>query len=238
MNMSFGKNLQFLRRMHNSMTQEELAGIMNVSRQTISKWESDMAYPEMEKAIELCNYFSCPMDRLMREDMNVASDAYSQVRIERVPSFRYVRYAVVSSDPEGDSIRHMKMWAENSGLLQVPGYSLNMIGWDFPVVSQRQINVFHMHGYASGCILPEGFNPKCEGEAPATQKDTKYAVITIRQPFTEPFELIPNAYKTIMAYMEINGLKHKKDEDILWCFEKTYTKDEIEYMDVYIAIED
>jgi hypothetical protein len=41
-----------------------------------------------------------------------------------------------------------------------------------------------------------------------------------------------------MAYMEVNGLKHKKDEDILWCFEKTYTKDEIEYMDVYIAIED
>lgn len=29
--MSFGKNLQFLRRMHNSMTQEDLAGIMNVS---------------------------------------------------------------------------------------------------------------------------------------------------------------------------------------------------------------
>ncbi len=236
--MSFGKNLQFLRRMHNSMTQEELAGIMKVSRQTISKWESDAAYPEMEKAIELCNYFSCSMDRLMREDMNVASDAYSQVRIESVPSFRYVRYAVVSPDPEGDSIRHMEIWAENSGLLQVPGYSLDMIGWDFPVVSQRQINVFHMHGYASACILPEGFTPKCQVEEHAVQREAKYAAITIRQPSVAPFELIPNAYKTIMAYMEVNGLKHKKDEDILWCFEKLYTKDEIEYMDVYIAIED
>ena len=52
--MSFGKNLQFLRKMHNSMTQEELAERMGVSRQTISKWESETAYPEMEKAFELC----------------------------------------------------------------------------------------------------------------------------------------------------------------------------------------
>ena len=44
--MSFGKNLQFLRKMHNSMTQEELAERMGVSRQTISKWESETAYPE------------------------------------------------------------------------------------------------------------------------------------------------------------------------------------------------
>lgn len=55
--MSFGKNLQFLRKMHNSMTQEELAERMGVSRQTISKWESETAYPEMEKAFELCQFF-------------------------------------------------------------------------------------------------------------------------------------------------------------------------------------
>lgn len=69
--MSFGKNLQFLRKMHNSMTQEELAERMGVSRQTISKWESETAYPEMEKAFELCQFFSCSMDRLFRENMNM-----------------------------------------------------------------------------------------------------------------------------------------------------------------------
>ena len=69
--MSFGKNLQFLRKMHNSMTQEELAERMGVSRQTISKWESETAYPEMEKAFELYQFFSCSMDRLFRENMNM-----------------------------------------------------------------------------------------------------------------------------------------------------------------------
>ncbi len=66
--MSFGTNLQFLRK-KNEMTQEALAERMDVSRQTISKWESDGAYPEMEKIIALCDMFSCTMDALLREDL-------------------------------------------------------------------------------------------------------------------------------------------------------------------------
>ena len=41
--MSFGRNLQLLRKMRDRMTQEELAQRMGVSRQTVSKWELDMA---------------------------------------------------------------------------------------------------------------------------------------------------------------------------------------------------
>ena len=52
--MSFGQNLQFLRKMRNKMTQEELADRLGVSRQTVSKWELDAAYPEMSKVLELC----------------------------------------------------------------------------------------------------------------------------------------------------------------------------------------
>jgi transcriptional regulator with XRE-family HTH domain len=51
-NMSFGNNLKYLRTINN-LTQEDLAEKMTVSRQTISKWESDAAYPEMEKIFKL-----------------------------------------------------------------------------------------------------------------------------------------------------------------------------------------
>ena len=50
--MSFGQNHQYLRKQAN-MTQEDLAEQMGVSRQTGSKWESDGAFPEMEKLIAM-----------------------------------------------------------------------------------------------------------------------------------------------------------------------------------------
>lgn len=42
--MSLGENLQFLRKREN-MTQEQLAEALEVSRQSVSKWESDSTYP-------------------------------------------------------------------------------------------------------------------------------------------------------------------------------------------------
>ncbi len=51
------------------MTQEELAEKMEVSRQTVSKWESDGAFPETEKIIALCELFGCTMDALLRDDL-------------------------------------------------------------------------------------------------------------------------------------------------------------------------
>lgn len=42
--MSFGKNLQLLRKMRNKMTQEDLAEKVGVSRQTISKWELEVSH--------------------------------------------------------------------------------------------------------------------------------------------------------------------------------------------------
>ena len=48
-------------------TQEQLADILGVSRQSISKWESDIAYPETDKLIELGKLFDCSMDYLLKE---------------------------------------------------------------------------------------------------------------------------------------------------------------------------
>lgn len=37
-----------------------------------------------------------------------------------------------------------------------------------------------------------------------------------------PFRLIPNAYKVLMTYMKINGIGHKEDKNVIFCFEKEY----------------
>lgn len=63
----FGENLQFYRKRDN-LTQEQLADKLEVSRQTISKWESGASYAEMEKILQLCDIFSCDMDTLLRKN--------------------------------------------------------------------------------------------------------------------------------------------------------------------------
>ena len=79
--MSFGKNLQYLRQLSAGMTQEALAEKLNVSRQTISKWEMDAANPEMDKALELCKVFNCSLDNLFRDEMDQYSSIYSNLRV-------------------------------------------------------------------------------------------------------------------------------------------------------------
>ncbi len=230
--MSFGKNLQFLRKVSKKMTQEELAEKLDVSRQTISKWELDTAYPEMNKLIELCDLFACSMDQLVREDICINEEAYSDIRIEEIPTFRYIRYAVISMEPEEDAVNHVRGWAKNLGMDKP-----EIIGWDFPVVSQEQANVFNMHGYAAALILRDELPESDEKQDIVCQEKAKYIAITIREPFTAPFRLIPNAYKVLMTYMKVNGIHHKKDKHVISCFEKEYEAEGVRCMDVYIAVE-
>ena len=53
------------------MTQEELASICNVSRQSISKWEADIALPETEKILLLGNIFHVSMDVLLKDELTL-----------------------------------------------------------------------------------------------------------------------------------------------------------------------
>lgn len=235
--MSFGNNLRYLRSMRDSMTQESLAEQMNVSRQTVSKWEADEATPSMDKLFELCDFFSCTLDQLLRGDMTKQGDSYSDIRVVSLDRFRMARHAVISNTPEDDANLVMKQWAEKSGLSALPDGKVDLIGWDFPVLSQEQINLFNMHGYVAACIVPADFSPACEGAQLVWQEAGRYAAISIREPFRAAFELIPNAYKAVFHYMKEHALRMKpENEQETACFERVYVKDGVEYMDVFIAL--
>lgn len=55
------------------MTQEELADICGVSRQSISKWEADIALPELDKLLILGQTFNCPIDILVKDELSLNS---------------------------------------------------------------------------------------------------------------------------------------------------------------------
>ena len=62
--MKFCDKLPKLRKANN-ITQEQLADMLGVSRQAVSKWESGLSIPDMEKIIEMCKIFNCQIEELL-----------------------------------------------------------------------------------------------------------------------------------------------------------------------------
>ncbi|MBY0756429.1 helix-turn-helix domain-containing protein [Clostridium sardiniense] len=52
-------------RKENGLSQEQLADILNISRQAISKWESGKAYPDIENLVQLRSIFKVTLDDLI-----------------------------------------------------------------------------------------------------------------------------------------------------------------------------
>lgn len=46
-----------------------MAEILGVSRQAVSKWESDVSYPETDKIIQLGKLFDCSLDYLLKDEI-------------------------------------------------------------------------------------------------------------------------------------------------------------------------
>lgn len=65
--MTLGEKITTLRNQH-EMSQGDLAEKMNVSRQSISKWETDASIPELDKLIMLSELFGITLDDLVKSE--------------------------------------------------------------------------------------------------------------------------------------------------------------------------
>lgn len=68
--MSIGEKILSLRKGKN-LSQEEVANELNVSRQTISKWETDQSLPDFDKIVPLCNLFEISTDELLKGEKQI-----------------------------------------------------------------------------------------------------------------------------------------------------------------------
>ena len=67
--MSFSENLKQIRK-EQHLSQEELAELLDVSRQAVSKWEQGQGYPEVEKLLLLSSKLNVSLDALMSVEAN------------------------------------------------------------------------------------------------------------------------------------------------------------------------
>ena len=88
--MSLSENLQYLRA-REGITQEQLAERLDVSRQSVSKWESGTSFPEMDTLLKLCDMFKTDMDTLLRgsAEQSFSEDAAGYDRFMTVCARKY-----------------------------------------------------------------------------------------------------------------------------------------------------
>ncbi|MEG0367856.1 MAG: helix-turn-helix transcriptional regulator, partial [Coprobacillus sp.] len=82
--MNFGDKLQTLRK-GKSLSQEQLADQLNVSRQAVSKWETGEGYPELDKLIQISNLFDVSLDYLVKNKEEVEPEKEQAPLILEMP---------------------------------------------------------------------------------------------------------------------------------------------------------
>ena len=99
--MKTGEKITLLRK-RKELTQEQMAEILGVSRQSVSRWEMNMAFPEIEKLIRLSRLLECSIDFLLNENDE------EEVCVKTIPTvseaYRFLRecgYFFLATDVEG-----------------------------------------------------------------------------------------------------------------------------------------
>ena len=127
--MRLGKRIYDIRK-SNGLTQEEFANMFSVTRQAVSNWENDKAYPDLHTLVEISNQFNITLDVLLKEDErmieSIDKERISGREIERE------RTIIDSFTGAGTGILLSCVWAAESVqkiIVLLVGLGLISIGW-------------------------------------------------------------------------------------------------------------
>ena len=84
--MELGKQIK-MHRQEAHLSQEELANRVYVSRQTISNWENDKSYPDVNSLVLLSEIFQISLDNLIKGDIEVMKDVIQKEEIEKMKRY-------------------------------------------------------------------------------------------------------------------------------------------------------
>lgn len=84
--MKLYEKISLLRKQH-GLSQEDLADKLEISRQSVHKWEQGLSYPEIDKIRRLAQIFGVSIDALLNDDIGMSAPS---AQISKAPSFRSV----------------------------------------------------------------------------------------------------------------------------------------------------
>lgn len=78
--MNIGKSIRQIRA-ENNMSQEDFAEIFFVTRQTVSNWENEKSYPDLNTIVKISDRFGISLDRLLKEDSEMVNEISEKTAI-------------------------------------------------------------------------------------------------------------------------------------------------------------
>ena len=127
--MRLGKRIYDIRK-SNGLTQEQFANMFSVTRQAVSNWENDKAYPDLHTLVEISNQFNITLDVLLKEDERMIES----IDKERISGREIEREKTIidSFTGAGTGILLSCVWAAESVqkiIVLLVGLGLISIGW-------------------------------------------------------------------------------------------------------------
>jgi transcriptional regulator with XRE-family HTH domain len=80
--MIIGEQLRRARQKH-QLSQEQIAEMLGVSRQTISNWETSKSYPDVERVMRLAEIYHLSLDELLRGDQQMVKTWMAETNVVR-----------------------------------------------------------------------------------------------------------------------------------------------------------
>ena len=81
--MNIGEKIIEIRK-ERKMTQEDFAKIFHVTRQTVSNWEHEKSYPDLQTIIQISDEFNISLDKLLKEDIQMVKKIDSYKKYKKV----------------------------------------------------------------------------------------------------------------------------------------------------------
>lgn len=154
-------------------------------------------------------------------------EIYSEIRTTELDTMYVASAIAISANPEEEVITFLKTWAKENGI----DSKSRQFGFDYPVSEEQQSN--NLRGYEYWVTVPEN-TPGCEKVTIKKIEKSKYAVLRITDPFSDPFTKIPNGWRKLVEQFNHYQSTYNKNG---YCLEEIVEENGITYMDIFLPIE-
>lgn len=160
------------------------------------------------------------------------NDYLSEVRYETIDAMTVISGIAFGNNPEETIMSKMAKFAHDHNQRVKRSF-----GFDFPVEGTQDIQQYR--GYEYWLMLSENPTENLIRDTDYTIKNIPsltYVTLRITDPFSAAFERIPNGWKTLVGWLEINQVKTNSGPNH-YCLEEVKEIDGIMYMDLYVPVE-